>query len=71
MRNGPVTKYWPREYFDEEIVKLTSLGFRVARFDIAAWNDEFAMGNALRNGLRLPSYTGAESRSARRLADRY
>jgi RNAse (barnase) inhibitor barstar len=58
MQNGPVTKYWQREIFDADIAELTALGVRVFRFDCAAWIDDDAMHDQLRNEFELPAYTG-------------
>jgi hypothetical protein len=66
MQNGPVTKYWRPECFEQDLAALVALEFHVVRFDVASWGDELAMGDALRDGLALPSYTG---RSFDALAD--
>lgn len=58
MQNGPVTLYWRREYFEEDIDALRELGFLVASFDCRDWTDEFALHEALRVGLAMPDYTG-------------
>ena len=40
MLNGPVTKYWRRDGFEEDIAEMQQRGFRVARFDCGSWSDE-------------------------------
>lgn len=59
MQNGPVTMYWRREYLDEEVEELAAQGFEIRRFDCSAWDDDGHMHRELRDGLGLPSYTGA------------
>lgn len=58
MQNGPVTLYWRREYFAEDIGALRERGFVVPLFDCRAWPDEFALHEELRVGLGMPDYTG-------------
>lgn len=57
-QNGPVTKYWRREGFEEDLAEMQARGFRVERFDVRAWADEDAMYCELRDGLGLPGHTG-------------
>jgi hypothetical protein len=59
MQNGPVTKYWRREYFTEDLSELSSLGVRIAHFDVRSWGDDVSkMRDVLRDELGMPSYTG-------------
>ena len=58
MQNGPVTLYWRREYFAEDIGAPRERGFVVPLFDCRAWPDEFALHEELRVGLGMPDYTG-------------
>lgn len=58
MRNGPVTKYWRREIFEEDVGAMQAHGYIVRRFDCAVWSSESAMHTALKSGLDLPGYTG-------------
>lgn len=58
MQNGPVTLYWRREYFAQDIGALRERGFVVPLFDCRAWPDEFALHEELRVGLGMPDYTG-------------
>jgi hypothetical protein len=58
MRNGPVTKYWRRDEFEEDIAEMASRGFRVAHFDADSWADEDEMYRELRERLGLPASMG-------------
>ena len=58
MQNGPVTKYWRRDGFEEDIAEVQTRGFRVVRFDVSSWADEDAMYSELRDSLGLPDYMG-------------
>ncbi len=58
MQNGPVTLYWRREYFEEDIGALRKRGFIVPSFNCREWADEFTLHEALRIGLGMPDYTG-------------
>jgi RNAse (barnase) inhibitor barstar len=58
MRNGPVTKYWRQEYFEEDIKELEQRRFRVVPFNCREWPDEATMHEALRVALGLPENTG-------------
>ena len=53
MQNGPVTLYWRREYFAEDIGVLRQRSFVVPLFDCRAWPDEFALHEELRVGLGM------------------
>lgn len=57
MQNGPVTKYWRREYFEEDLAELIGREYWVPRFDCSKWHSEREMHDALRTGLRLPDHT--------------
>lgn len=59
MLNGPVTKYWRHEYFEEDVEDLQRRGFVVQRFDCARWRDAAMMFDDLKAGLGLPAYTGS------------
>ena len=59
MQNGPVTKYWRQELFQEDIEQLQSLGFDIARFDCLTWTDEISTRDALVRGLHMPDSTGS------------
>ena len=58
LQNGPVTLYWRKSYFNEDIGALRERGFVVRSFDCREWADEFALHEALRVGLQMPAYTG-------------
>jgi RNAse (barnase) inhibitor barstar len=58
MQNGPVTKYWRREHFNEDIGELTRLEFQVISFDTSAWMHSDAMYESLITKLGMPGYTG-------------
>lgn len=58
MQNGPVTKYWKRDGFEEDLAEMERYGFRVARFVVDAWRDEDAMYCELRDELGLPEHMG-------------
>jgi len=58
MESGPVTKYWRRDGFEEDIAELQELGFRVARFDVSSWVDKDAMFTELCCSLRLDHVPG-------------
>ena len=59
MFNGPVTKYWRRAIFDEDLAELRARGFVLQRFDCSRWESEGAMFDELKAGLDLPAYTGS------------
>jgi RNAse (barnase) inhibitor barstar len=59
MQNSPVTLYRRHEVFGEDLRELETIGFVVARFDCAEWATEDALHAALKRGLRLRDYTGA------------
>lgn len=58
MQNGPVTLYWRRVYFEEDIGALRERGYVVPSFDCREWPDEVALHEAPRVALGMPSYTG-------------
>ena len=58
MQNGPVTKYWRREYFEEDIAELLRRDYSVPRFDCSSWHSEGKMHEVLQAGLQLPDYIG-------------
>jgi Barstar (barnase inhibitor) len=58
MQNGPVTKYWRRDFFDEDVRELAGRGYSVALFDCSAWRAEEAMLTDLRDRLAVPNFTG-------------
>lgn len=58
MQNGPVTKYWRREYFEEDIAELLRRDYWVPRFDCSSWRNEREMHKVLKAGLRLGDYIG-------------
>lgn len=59
MRNGPVTKYWQCDVFEQDIEEMLARHFDVRRFDCAQWHSEDDMHAALKVGLVLPAYTGS------------
>lgn len=59
MQNGSVTKYLLSEYLEADVAELVRHGFIVRRFDCSKWPDDKALHRALREGLSVPDYTGA------------
>lgn len=59
MRNGPVTKYWRRDVFEQDLDGMLARGYRVRRFDCSRWRSEDDLHSTLKAGLELPAYTGS------------